>query len=94
MVNYKSNTAVFLLLLTRAFIPFDIQSVITGNVFVLNFPSLMHINFFGLYNSSIGYFNFDLSNQRLEQLSIESDSSFYNIYPIIIFTLMMFPLHL
>ena len=48
----------FLLLLTRAFIPFDIQSVITGIFFVLNFPSLIQIKSFGLYNSSIGYFNF------------------------------------
>ena len=71
----------FLLLLTRAFIPNDIQTVITGSAFSLNPSSyilmsfnLLYLNLFNLFDC----FDFGLSNSLLEPFGIKSDSSVYN----------------
>ena len=61
----------FLLLLTRAFIPIDIQNVITGGEFSLDIASYMKIQI--LINSAINKFNFNLTNKSLDLLSIRSD---------------------
>ena len=68
----------FLLILTRAFIPIDVWSEITGSTFALN-PS---VNFpfkkIGIYRSIIENFNFGLSNPLLDPLGFKSDSIVYN----------------
>ena len=84
----------FLLILTRAYIPNDVKNVIVGVKFALNFPTYISVQTFGFYSSTIGYFNFDLSNETLELLNIESDSSLYNIAPTIILTIFILLLHL
>ena len=83
-----------LLLLTRAFIPLDVQNVILGVKFSLNIASyfdFLKIEFIG---SIIEEFDFKLSNQSLDLLDIKSDSSIYNISPTIILALLMIPIHL
>ena len=84
----------FLLLLTRAYIPNDVKNIIVGIKFVLNFHAYISIQTFGFYSSTVGYLEFNMSNETLELLSIESDSSLYIIAPTIILTIFIFLLHL
>ena len=84
----------FLLLLTRASIPYDVQNAIIGAKFALNIAQYSFISSMGLFRSTIGYFDFDLSDNTLNLLSINSDSSIFNISTIIILILIMIPFHL
>ena len=84
----------FLLFLTRAFIPFDVQNVITGSKFTLNIAPYFNFQDIGLFSSTIGKFEYSLSNRTLELLNIKSDSSIFNISPIIILILIIIPFHL
>ena len=75
----------FLLLLTKAFIPIDVQTVITGPQFVLN-----PFDYLNLKGSSTFYdkikesFNFELSNSLLDPIGIKSDSTLFNMYSYIL----------
>ena len=68
----------FLLILTRAFIPEDIQAVITGSSFTLNPSKYLPFTKIRIYESVVDNFNFGLSNSLLEPLGIKSDSIVYN----------------
>ena len=83
-----------LLLLTRAFIPLDVQNVILGAKFSLNIASYFDFYKIELIGSIVREFNFKLSNQSLDLLGIKSDSSIYNISPVIILALLIIPIHL
>ena len=84
----------FLLFLTRAFIPLNVQNVITGLKFSLSIGIYYNILSINLKDSAFGVFNFALSDQVFELLDIKSDSSIFNIIPIIILFLCMIPIHL
>ena len=84
----------FLLLLTRAFIPIDVQNVIIGAKIALNIASYFNFINIGFIHSIIGEFEFDLSNKSLELLDINSDSSIFNLSPIIILVLIIIPINL
>ena len=90
------NQAQLLLLLfiTGAFIPIDIQNVILGAKFTLNIALYFDFLKPGFIGSVIEYFDFKLSNQSLEFLGIYSNSSVYNLYPVIVLALAMILLHL
>ena len=83
-----------LLLLTRAFIPLDVQNIILGVKFSLNIASYFEFLKIEFIRSIIGEFDFKLSNQSLDLLGIKSDSSIYNISPTIILALLIIPIHL
>ena len=83
-----------LLLITRAFIPFDVQNLILGVKFTLNIASYFDFYKIEFIRSIIEEFNFKLSNQSLKLLDINSDSSIYNISPVIILALLMIHIHL
>ena len=70
----------FLLLLTRVYIPEEIQITITGFKFTLNPFEYIPLEKIQFYRSSFGDFNFNLSNSSLDLLEIKSDSSLYNTY--------------
>ena len=72
-----------LLLLTRAFIPLDVKNVILGSKFALNFATYFDFLNFKFMGSIINVFEFELSNQSLQLLGINSDSSIFNISSII-----------
>ena len=82
----------FLLLITRAYIPFDIQTVITGPNFVLN--PYEYIPFKKIGISFIESFKFDLTNELLDRLNIKSDSTIYNMYHFIWFMIIIGCIHL
>ena len=68
----------FLLLLTRAFIPRDVNIVITGSNIIFNPPELASLKNIKLYNTIVSGFDYGLSNNLVEPLNIKSDSSVYN----------------
>ena len=78
-----------LLLLTRAYIPLDLQNIITGAKFTLNIASYINFQSFEFFGSILGEFNFKLSDQSLDSLNIKSNSSLFNISPTIILVLMI-----
>lgn len=84
----------FLLFLTNSFIPVDVQITITGPDFALNVASYFGITNIAVFDSTIGTFDFNLSYQSLDLLNIKSDSSIFNVSPVIIVALMVAPLHL
>ena len=84
----------FLLLLTRAYIPDDVKLVITGLKFALNPPSYFSFSSITAYNSALNNFNFELSNNSLSEIGVNSDSSVYNITPFIVTMLAMLAVHL
>ena len=79
----------FLLFLTGAFIPKDIEVIITGFTICINPFSYLQLKFNGNYNFVSNYFDFELKNSSLEKLGIQSDSTIVNmtsfIFSIIIF---------
>ena len=70
----------FLLLLTRAFIPKEVEATILGFKFTLNPFEYIPLENIQFYRSSFGDFNFNLSNSSLDLLEIKSDSALYNTY--------------
>ena len=65
----------FLLLITGAFIPNEIESVITGLKVCLNPFAYFQSSFGGNINFVSSFFNFGLENSNLDKLEIKSDST-------------------
>ena len=73
----------FLLLFTRAYIPLDAKTIITGPKIALSFSEYVPVRSFPLFNSVTNRFNFTLNSQTIDLLGIVSDSSIFCIIPII-----------
>ena len=84
----------FLLLLTGAFIPKDIESIITGLKICLNPFSYFQSNSGGNSNFVSNFFDFGLGNSNLEKLGIKSDSTIVNVYSFILSMMIIWVLHL
>ena len=87
--DLNQNQIFFLLLLTRAFVPQDVKSVITGSKFFSNPMSLIPFQKFEIYQSILNQFEFELQNTKLSSLEINYDSTIANTSLIF-----MFPPHL
>ena len=84
----------FLLLLTKAFIPNDVKTVITGSELFLNpFGSISFSNL-PILGRIIEKFNFELSNPNLNPFGLNSDSSLYNTLPLFLFLALVVIFHL
>ena len=83
----------FLLLLTKAFIPDDVQTTIVGSKLALNMPNYIPVTKIRVYESLIGNFYFELSDIQLDLLGIPSDSTIYNAAPFILMLLLTTLLH-
>ena len=68
----------FLLLITRAFIPEDVQNVITGLKFTLNPFQYLPFSLVHFYSSFIDKFEFELSNLLFDPVGVNSDSIIWN----------------
>lgn len=77
-----------LLLLTNASVPYDVKHVVTGFKFAANFPSYIDFNAVGFYRSAVEPFKFSLTNERLDALNIQYDSSIYSMSPTIAFAVL------
>ena len=82
----------FLIFLTGAFIPKDIEAIITGLTICLNPFSNLQLN--GDYNFVSNLFDFGLEDSKLEKLGIQSDSTIVNITSFIYSLLIIWFLHL
>ena len=84
----------FLLFLTGAFIPKDIESIITGLKICLNPFSYFQSNSGGNSNFVSDFFDFGLGNSNLEKLGIKSDSIIVNVYSFILTIMIIWVLHI
>ena len=74
----------FFLFLTGAFIPKDIEVIITGLAICLNPFSYLQLKFNGNYNFISNFFDFGLENSNLDKLGIQSDSTIVNMTSLIL----------
>ena len=82
----------FFLLLTNAYIPFDIKAVITGSGFFLNLGALFSLDDYQFYRTFIKNFDFDVSNSDFGDFGLKSSSSLYNtisLFTIFILTVLL-----
>ena len=84
----------FLLFLTGAYIPKDIESIITGLKICLNPFSYFQSNSGGDSNFASSFFDFGLGNSNLKKLGIKSDSTIVNVYSFILSMMIIWVLHL
>ena len=83
----------FLLFLTGAFIPKDIEIIITGVSISLNPFSSLQRNLNGNYSYVSNYFNFGLENKNLEKFEIKSDSTIVNMTSFLLSIIIIWILH-
>ena len=88
------NAILFLLFLTGAFIPKDIEVIITGLVIYFNPFSYLQLKLNGNYNFVSNFFDFGLKNSNLEKLGIQSDSTIVNITSLIFSLIIIWFIHL
>ena len=84
----------FLLFLTGAFIPIDIESIITGLTICLNPFSSQGQKLNGDYNFVSSYFDFGLENSNLQKFGIKSDSTIVNMTSFLLSIVVFWILHL
>ena len=84
----------FLLFLTRAFIPLDVQTVITGSKVALNLPQYFEFQNVGFYNDALSHFNFNLSDSEYDLLDVQSESTIFNTWSSFALWLLIVCLHL
>ena len=84
----------FLLFLTGAFIPKDIEGIITGLSICLNPFSFLQLKLIGDYGFASNYFDFGLENSNLERLGIKSDSTVVNMTSFLFSLVITWILHL
>ena len=84
----------FLLLITGAFIPEDVKTVILGQKFAISPFSYIPLQDIEFYKSALKRFNFNLSNSEFDQLGVESGSSIYNICSFFVTLIWITLLHL
>ena len=84
----------FLLLITGAYIPIEIESIITGLKICLNPFAYFQSSSGGNSNFVSSFFDFGLENNNLENLGIKSDSTAVNIYSFILSLITISALHL
>ena len=82
-----------LLILTRAYIPDDVQSAITGWSFALNPGDYIPFHKLHLIGSFISNFDFELNNPQLESIGLKSESTIYNINSSVLTLLIVIILH-
>ena len=79
----------FLLLLTRTYIPKDVQFLIEGSDFALNIYEYFSIYRLGIHPSFLRKFEFDLTNKSFEPLGMNYDSTFANTSSVLAYTFLM-----
>ena len=80
----------FLLLLTRAYIPADVQAVIEGSDFASNIYSYIPTYNWSIYDFLFKNFEFELTNQLLQPIGIEYSSTIANSSNILIWTVIIY----
>ena len=76
-------------MLTRAYIPKDVQVWIEGSDFVLNIYDYFSIYKLDIHPSFLRKFEFDLKNQSLRSLGMNYESTFANTSSVLVYTFLM-----
>ena len=76
-------------MLSRAYIPKDVQAWIEGSDFASNIYEYFSIYKLNIHPSFLRKFEFDLTNQSLEPLGMNYDSTFANISSVLVYTFLM-----
>ena len=76
-------------MLVRAFIPVNIQAVITGSSFSLNLYQYFPLENQNLYQYFLSKFEYEQTSSSLQLLGIENVSTFANVFPILASTFYM-----
>ena len=79
----------FMLLLTRAYIPYDIQVVIEGSDYTSNAYEYLPFKRIGIFPSFLHNFEFELTDKTLESFGIKYDSTVANLFTTFSFTFLM-----
>ena len=82
------------MLLTRAFIPYDIQTIITGQDFASNIYGYVPLEKINIYPGFLNKFEFTLTTTMLDPFGIKYESTIVNSYPIFACFLFAIVLHL
>ena len=82
-----------LFFLTRSFLPDSIQLTIKGSLFALNLYEYIPIRRIDFYQSLFSDFNLGLTDSQLDPFEIKSDSTVFNVYPILTAFLMLTIFH-
>ena len=82
----------FLLLLTRADIPIDVKYLISAKSYAINLSQMLNIQNMNSFKSVMDAFNFIIDDPSLNSMNIKTESTFYNLSPMIIlvFPVMLF----
>ena len=80
--------------MTRAYIPDDVITAITGSSFALNLHGLISFKNSNAFGSLIDDFSFDLSNSLFNLVGLKSDSIVYNTYSFFTILILTIPFHL
>ena len=84
----------FLLLLTRAFVPEDIKTIITGFDFASNIYDYIPLKRFNIYPSILNVFEFNLSTSMFDPFGIKYESTIINSYPMFACLILVIIIHL
>ena len=76
-------------MLTRAYIPIDVKVLIQGSDFASNIYEYFSINKLSIHLSFLKKFEFDLTNQSLEPIGINYNSTFANTSSVLFYTFLM-----
>ena len=76
-------------MLTKAYIPKEVQTVIEGSGFASNIYEYISIYKLNGFQTFLKKFEFDLTNQSLEPLGINYGSTFANTSSLLVFTFLM-----
>ena len=68
-----------LLLISRAYIPIDVQTVIKGLKIAINPADYLSFQNIEIYNSITSHFDYSLSDTMFEDVDIQSDNTIFNI---------------
>ena len=88
-VTINQQQLFFLLLLTRAFIPIDVQTVIEGPDFSLNIYGYFSILKLDIYPSFLKKFEFELTDSSLQSIGMKYAGTFANIDSFLAWTFLM-----
>ena len=84
------NTVFFLLLLMRAFIPKDVETIIVGSDFTLNIYWYFPLNNVSIYSTFLKRFEYQQASSSFQLLKIQYISTFANTSSILAWTFLMF----
>ena len=85
---------VFLFFLTRVYLPEDVKTIIKGPKFTINVYNYIPISNIKFFSVIFIKFDLDLTNPLLSDVGVNSDSSIYNIYPMLGCLFLVIMLHI